>query len=229
MPRIVLTLETEEESGSPSLLALLKEAEPLIGKPDAMFCMDSGALDYDQLWLTSSLRGICIVDLTVEAGKQGLHSGEVGGVVPETFRIIRQLLNRIDDPVTGEVHSDFQVALPESKRQEAHNIAEKYKEKIYDKYHLHEGCKHISQDNVEELYLNKVWRPNLAITGADGLPPTGIAGNVLRPMTTVRCSLRLCSVFDAHQATDLLTEKFSKDVPYGAKVTLKGGHAGSGW
>lgn len=101
LPRIVLTLETEEESGSPSLLALLKEAEPLIGIPDAMFCMDSGALDYEQLWLTSSLRGICIVDLTVEGGKAGYHSGEVGGVVPETFRVIRNLLNRLDDPVTG--------------------------------------------------------------------------------------------------------------------------------
>jgi acetylornithine deacetylase/succinyl-diaminopimelate desuccinylase-like protein len=107
LPRIVLTLETEEESGSPSLLALLKEAEPLIGKPDAMFCMDSGALDYEQLWLTSSLRGICIVDLTVEAGKAGYHSGEVGGVVPETFRVVRQLLNRLDDPVTGEVTKEF--------------------------------------------------------------------------------------------------------------------------
>jgi acetylornithine deacetylase/succinyl-diaminopimelate desuccinylase-like protein len=115
----VLTLETEEESGSPSLLALLKEAEPLIGKPDAMFCMDSGALDYEQLWLTSSLRGICIVDLTVEGGKAGYHSGEVGGVVPETFRVVRSLLNRLDDPATGEVHSDFQVEVPDHKRKEA--------------------------------------------------------------------------------------------------------------
>lgn len=107
LPRIVMTLESEEESGSPNLLALLKEAEPLIKVPDAMFCMDSGALDYEQLWLTSSLRGICIVDLTVEAGKAGYHSGEVGGVVPETFRIVRQLLNRLDDPVTGEVTKEF--------------------------------------------------------------------------------------------------------------------------
>jgi acetylornithine deacetylase/succinyl-diaminopimelate desuccinylase-like protein len=119
LPRIVMTLESEEESGSPNLLALLKEAEPLIKVPDAMFCMDSGALDYEQLWLTSSLRGICIVDVTVEAGKAGYHSGEVGGVVPETFRIVRQLLNRLDDPVTGEVTKEFQVPVSEEKRKEA--------------------------------------------------------------------------------------------------------------
>jgi acetylornithine deacetylase/succinyl-diaminopimelate desuccinylase-like protein len=103
LPRVVLVLETEEESGSPNLLDLLALAEPVIKKPDVCFCMDSGALDYDQLWLTSSLRGICIVDCKIEAGKVGYHSGETGGILPETFRIARILLNRLDDPNTGKV------------------------------------------------------------------------------------------------------------------------------
>jgi acetylornithine deacetylase/succinyl-diaminopimelate desuccinylase-like protein len=106
-PRVVLVLETEEESGSPNLLKLLALADPVIQKPDACFCMDSGALDYDQLWLTSSLRGVCVVDMTIEAGKVGYHSGETGGVVPETFRIARALLNRLDDPDTGRVTEDL--------------------------------------------------------------------------------------------------------------------------
>ena len=228
-PRVVLTLETEEESGSPCLLALLKEAEPLIGKPDAMFCMDSGALDYEQLWLTSSLRGVCIVELTVEGGKAGYHSGETGGIIPETFRVVRQLLNRLDDPETGEVCKEFQVEVPDFKRQEAKFIAGKYGDKIYNKFDVHPGVQYMSQDNVEELYLNKAWRPNLSITGADGLPPCGIAGNVLRPKTTVKCSMRLVPTFDAHQANQIFEEKLTKNVPYNAKVTLKGGHAGSGW
>ena len=94
---------------------------------------------------------------------------------------------------------------------------------------MHDGVQYIKQDSVEELYLNKAWRPNLSITGADGLPPTAIAGNVCRPSTTCRCSMRLCPVFDAHKANEIMNEKLSKDVPYNAKVTLKGGHAGSGW
>lgn len=97
MPRCVMVLETEEESGSPNLLALLDVAKELIGKPDYLFCMDSGAFDYKSMWLTSSLRGICIIDITVSAAKGGFHSGLVGGVVPETFRVLRELLNRIDD------------------------------------------------------------------------------------------------------------------------------------
>jgi len=112
MPRICLVLETEEESGSPNLVSLLKIAKETIGVPDAMFCLDSGAFDYNQLWITSSLRGICIIDMTVELGKAAYHSGEVGGIVPETFRIVRQLLNRLDDPVTGEVMKELQMEVP---------------------------------------------------------------------------------------------------------------------
>lgn len=89
MPRIALVLETEEESGSPNLLPLLEMAKETIGEPDVVFCVDSGAFDYEQMWMTSSLRGICIIDLTVEIGAAGYHSGETGGIVPETFRVVR--------------------------------------------------------------------------------------------------------------------------------------------
>lgn len=149
--------------------------------------------------------------------------------MPETFRVIRNLLNRLDDPVTGQVTNEFQVEVPESKKKEAEYIAKTYGEAVYSKYAVHEGVKYVDQDNIAELYLNKAWRPNLSITGADGLPATAIAGNVLRPATTVRLSMRLSPTFDAHDAGKIFEDKLTKDVPYGAKVTLKGGHAGSGW
>jgi hypothetical protein len=101
--------------------------------------MDSGAMDYESLWLTSSLRGICIVDMKIEAGREGYHSGETGGIIPETFRIARSLLNRLDDPDTGLVTKELQVEVPEHKRAEAKNIVELYGEKIYTKYKMHEG------------------------------------------------------------------------------------------
>ena len=123
LPRIALVLETEEESGSPNLLSLLEIAEPIIQKPDVCFCMDSGALDYESLWTTSSLRGICIIDLTVEAAKIGYHSGATGGIVPETFRIVREILNRLDDPKTGKVNERLQPEVPEWKYAEAKHVA----------------------------------------------------------------------------------------------------------
>ncbi|CDW83647.1 peptidase m20 [Stylonychia lemnae] len=229
LPRVVLVLETEEESGSPNLIPLLNLAEDVIGKPDACFCMDSGALDYDQLWLTSSLRGVCNVDLTIEGGKVGYHSGETGGIIPETFRVARALLNRLDNCDTGRVTEDLQVPVPDFKQQEADSLSEKYGDKLFKKYNLNEGVQYINEDNIPELYLNKVWRPNLSITGAEGLPPIAAAGNVLRPKTTIRCSMRLCPAFDAHEAEKIITNKLTTDVPYNAKVTVSGGHAGNGW
>lgn len=110
-----MVIETEEESGSGSLISLLQEAEQVIGKPDYCICMDSGTLDYEQFWLTSSLRGLAMVDLKVEFSKVGYHSGEAGGVVPETFRILRTLLDRLDDSGTGKVADWMQVETPSFK------------------------------------------------------------------------------------------------------------------
>lgn len=115
MPRIAMVLESEEESGSQSLISLLEEAEQVIGKPDYCVCMDSGVLDYDQFWLTSSLRGLAMVDLSVEFSKVGYHSGECGGIIPETFRVLRKLLDRLDDSETGKVAEWMQIETPDFK------------------------------------------------------------------------------------------------------------------
>jgi len=111
-PRIAVVLETEEESGSPNLINLLTVAKDCIGNPDYLFCMDSGAFDYETMWLTSSLRGITLCDMTVQAGDAGYHSGEVGGVVPETFRVCRELLSRLDDSKTGKMMDELQTEIP---------------------------------------------------------------------------------------------------------------------
>lgn len=140
-PRCVLVLETEEESGSPDLLFLLDLAKGVIGNPDAMFCMDSGSFDYEQLWVTSSLRGITIVDLTVEAGAQGYHSGELGGIMPETFRILRTLLDRVDDKETGKVCEELRKEVPARKLEEAKKMAALSGDEMFKKYSFCEGVK----------------------------------------------------------------------------------------
>jgi len=162
-------------------------------------------------------------------GKNGYHSGETGGIIPETFRIVRELLDRLDDTKTGKVCDALQVEVPEFKLNEAKFIAEKYGTSLYTKYNIVEGAQFISQDDLTQLYLNNVWRPNLSITGAAGLPAIETAGNVLRPKTQVRCSMRLCPSFDAEEAKKIMNKILSENVPYNAKVHLHGDHAGSGW
>lgn len=195
-----------------------------------MFCLDSGAFDYDQLWVTSSLRGICIIDMTVQIGKDGYHSGEVGGVVPETFRVVRQLLDRLDSSETGKPMAELETELPKWKEEEAEKMVKQAGRKgICDKYAICEGGKYCSEDNLKEMYLNNQWRANLSVTGADGLPPIQMAGNVVRSSTSLRLSMRLPPNMDPKKAQAEIEKKLTTDVPYGAKVTLKGGHTGSGW
>ena len=229
MPRVVLVLETEEESGSPNLVALLKQAKDFIQEPSVCFCMDSGAFDYEQMWMTSSLRGICIIDATIECGAAGYHSGEVGGIVPETFRVVRTLLDRLDSKETGDVCAELQCEAPQWKKDEAKAMAKLAGPTMHDKYPVLDGVKYCSQDDLEALYLKSTWQPNMSITGIDGLPPIAMAGNVIRPKTGVRISMRLPPTCNPQQAHDILVEKLTKDVPYNAKVTLAGGHTGAGW
>lgn len=229
MPRIALVLETEEESGSPNLIPLLKIASDSIGKPDACFCMDSGAFDYNQLWMTSSLRGICILDMTVELGKAAYHSGEVGGIVPETFRIVRQLLDRLDDSATGEVCSELRVETPDWKLKEAEYMVSLSGAEMHNKYAVVDGATYVNQDDLVKMYLGNNWQPNLSITGADGLPPIQLAGNAVRASTSVRISMRLSPIMAPADAEAIIRKKLTENVPYNAKVTLAGGHAGSGW
>lgn len=224
-----MVLETEEESGSVDLIPLLDTAKEFIGKPDTCFCLDSGCLDYDALWMTSSLRGVAMVDATIDVGLTSYHSGEVGGVVPETFRIFRRLLSRLDNEETGKVDSAFDTETPEWKLKEAEELASQLGTSLYDKFPLHDGVKAMEQDNLAELYLNGTWRCNLSVTGAKGLPDIEKAGNVVRPFTSLRLSMRLAPNMSAEKAKQIMVEKLTTDVPYNAKVTISNSLCGNGW
>lgn len=225
-----MVLETEEESGSANLLDLLALAKDVIGRVDYCFCMDSGAFNYEQLWCTSSLRGVTIVDVTVSGCKTGYHSGEVGGIIPETFRVMRTLLERVDDSATGEVRlPECKVEIPEWAQKEAEFMAGLSGDMLYKKYDTLEGTQAMHQDSLKDLYLNNTWRPNLSITGASGLPDIAVAGNVVRGATSVRLSMRLPPGCNPAQATAAIEKAMTTDVPYNLKVECHGGHEGSGW
>ena len=96
-PRIVGLIETCEESGSRDLLPYVDALRPRLGDVGLVICLDSGAGNYDQLWLTTSLRGMASGTLKVEILTEGVHSGDASGVVPSSFRILRQVLDRLED------------------------------------------------------------------------------------------------------------------------------------
>lgn len=230
MPRVCLVLETEEESGSENLIPLLKQAEGATGVPDFLFCMDSGCIDYDQLWMTSSLRGVAMIDFEVKVGTAGYHSGEVGGIVPETFRIVRQLLDRLDDAKDGTPCKELQADCPDWKLKEAEYLTQLKGMELCTKFPIQEGCKYaIHEGGLVDMYLNNVWRSNLSITGIDGIPPVSSAGNVVRPSTALRISMRLSPVMDPEEACKIMEKKLTTDVPYNAQVKILRSANGWGW
>src|SRR2546427_641216 len=192
--------------------------------------LDSGCGNYEQLWGTTSLRGVVGGVLTVEVLTEGVHSGSASGIVPSSFRIARQLLARLEDERTGEIiPRDFHVEIPRERVAEAREVAKVLGDDVFARFPLVPGLRPVSVDPLE-LILNNTWRPALAITGAAGLPLPVDGGNVLRPVTSFKLSLRTPPTCDARRAVSRLKEILEADPPYGARVTLETyGEGGSGW
>ncbi|RMG46503.1 MAG: M20/M25/M40 family metallo-hydrolase [Acidobacteria bacterium] len=227
--RCVGVIECCEESGSQDLPPYLDRLRDRIGTPSLIVCPDSGCGNYDQLWVTSSLRGMAGGDLTVRVLREGVHSGEASGIVPSSFRILRALLSRLEDEATGRIlPEDFQVEIPAERLEQTRRTAEVLGKAVYEDLPWEEGVQPVTED-VTELLLNRTWRPQLAVVGAAGLPPLEEAGNVLRPETTVRVSLRLPPTLDPDGALAALRRLLETDPPYGAKVSLRNPSAAPGW
>lgn len=227
--RCVVIIEACEESGSYDLPYYIDALADRIGKPELVICLDSGCGNYNQLWCTTSLRGLIGGELTVEILKEGVHSGDASGIVPSSFRILRQILNRVDDCDSGVVSAtEFHVDIPAQRQQQAELAAAVLQDEVYAKFPFIGGAQPAAAD-LTELVLNRTWRPALAITGADGLPAIDNAGNVLRPMTSLKLSLRLPPTCDAKTATTKLKALLEADPPYNAKVTFTPDWDASGW
>jgi acetylornithine deacetylase/succinyl-diaminopimelate desuccinylase-like protein len=234
-PRVLGLIETCEESGSFDLPPYLDALAPRMGDVGLVVALDSGAGNYDQLWATTSLRGLVNGTMTVRMLTEGVHSGDAGGVVPSTFRVARQLLDRIDDSVTGMTKSPvFAAPIPDERLQQAKQASDILGESIWKRFPwqscggVHEFTLPSSKDPVE-LILNRTWRASLSITGADGLPPTAAAGNVLRPYTALKLSLRIPPTVDGVEAANEVKRLVENDTPYNAHVVFEADSAATGW
>lgn len=227
--RVVVLIEFSEESGSPDLPAYVDHFEELLGQPELVVCLDSGAGNYDQFWSTTSLRGLVGGTLKVEVLQEGVHSGDASGIVPSSSRLLRLLLDRLEDAATGEIRPDaLRVSIPEQRLEQARRVAAVLKDEVYTKFPWAEKMRPVDKDPTE-LILNRTWRPQLEITGQDGIPALQNAGNVLRPFTTLNLSLRLPPTLPTAKAQTVVKELLEKDPPYGAKVAVNFHEPAQGW
>jgi acetylornithine deacetylase/succinyl-diaminopimelate desuccinylase-like protein len=236
-PRIVGLIETCEESGSYDLLPYVDALKARLGDVSLVVCLDSGAGNYDQLWLTTSLRGMASGVLKVQVLTEGVHSGDASGLVPSSFRILRQVLDRLEDSATGRLlPASFHCEVPADRLAQAKATVAILGDEIHKRFPwAHYDCGGSSTftlptttDPLQGL-LARTWAPTLSVTGAEGLPALQDAGNVLRPYTAFKLSLRLPPLVEAAQAVQQLKALLEDNAPYQAKVTFESAGGATGW
>ena len=236
-PRILGLIETCEESGSYDLLPYVDALRARLGDVGLVVCLDSGAGNYDQLWLTNSLRGMASGVLRVDVLTEGVHSGDASGVVPSSFRVLRQVLDRLEDSATGRLLPGiFHCDVPAERLAQARATADILGDEVYKRFPwAHYDCGGASQsvlptttDPLQAL-LNRTWMPTLSVTGAEGFPAMKDAGNVLRPFTAFKLSLRLPPLVEAATAVQALKALLEDNAPYQAKVTFESSGGATGW
>ena len=227
--RCVGLIECCEESGSYDLPAYLELLAARVGMVDLVIGLDSGCGNYDQLWVTTSLRGIAAGTLTVEVLTEGVHSGDASGVVPSSFRIARRLLDRLEDSASGQIlPTQFHCEIPPERIEQARQAGAILGATALTRFPF-AGRTQSMVASPDEAVLNRTWRPFLSVVGADGLPAIQDAGNVLRPRTALKLSLRIPPLVDGRQATAELERILEADPPQGANVRFEPDQGATGW
>ncbi len=227
--RLIVLIEASEESGSPDLPAHLVALHDRIGTPSLVLCLDSGCLDDQRLWATTSLRGMVSCTLTVNILTEGVHSGEASGIVPSSFRILRQLLDRVENAATGKVLvGEMHVEIPADRIVEAAATASDFPVPIASHFPFVTGASPMVDDPTEQL-LAHTWHPTLSVTGVAGIPDVALAGNVLRPSTSLHLSFRIPPTCDPDAAAAALERVLLADPPYGAHIVVTNLQGAPGW
>ena len=236
--RIVVLIEADEESGSSHLPQYLTSLAPTLGTPSLVVCLDSGCGNYNQLWLTSSLRGMLVVDCKVSLLREGVHSGMASGIVPSTFRILRGLLDKVEDAKSGRLPEIMYCNIPPADQAFARKVAEVVGNTIVDKFPFIKGAGPVyesgtkgsySAEELAQLLLNATWRPTISYTGVEGIPPFPSAGNVLRPYTAIKLSIRLPPIVDPKPVMEHVKQLLEHNPPYGAAVEVTYDKGQIGW
>lgn len=227
--RCVIVIELCEESGSFDLPHHFEALAERIGTPDLVVCLDAECGNYDQFWCTTSLRGNLTGMLSVDILTEGVHSGGSGGIVPSSFRIVRHLIDKVEDSSNGFIKTAaMQANIPPQRMEQAHAAAAALGETAWQRFPFVDGAHPSQSDPVEQL-LDNTWRACLEATGAAGFPAPSAAGNVLRPRSTFKLSFRLPPSTDPKAAAAEVKKVLESDPPAGAHVRFEAESTMGGW
>ena len=228
LPRIVILIEFSEESGSPDLPYYMDHFKDTIGNVDLVICLDSGAGNYEQFWSTVSLRGMISCNLKVEVLSEGVHSGNASGMVPSSFRLIRQLISRLEDESTGEILvPELHCDIPNHRYAEADKMASALNGD-FGSFPWHDTTSPMTKNSLDGL-IGRTWKPTLSVVGSDGIPSIQNGGNVLRPYTKLKLSFRLPPTVNCNIAMNTVDKVLRKNPPNHASVSIDWDEPANGW
>lgn len=227
-PRCVVIIEGCEESGSFDLPYYMDHLRNRIGDPQLVICLDAECGNYDQLWATTSLRGMLPGVLKVDILTEGQHSGAAGGIVPSSFRIMRHLIERVENAETGALHECLSIEIPDHIETAARDVAQVTGPEVIHRFPWVDGAT-ADTDDLADLIVTNTWRPSMATVGLAGAPAIEDAGNTLRPNTTAKLVFRLPPTLDAQIAAEKIKTLLEADPPYGAKVEFTLETPQTGW
>ncbi len=227
--RVVGLIETDEESGSGDMQFWLEQIQHRCGDVSLILVLDGTAADYERMWMTTSFRGCINLTLNVQVLSQAVHSGSASGIVPDSFRIARFLLERIEDSRTGEILlPELTHPIEEERLQQIKATSEILGETVLTEFPWHKKT-HAAQDTVFDNLVTRGFKPQMCIVGAEGLPPISQAGRVIRTQTSLALSLRTPPQVDTENALKAISKTLTQDAPYGAEITITDSSAGNGW
>jgi acetylornithine deacetylase/succinyl-diaminopimelate desuccinylase-like protein len=210
---VTVFVEGEEESGSPSLGALLAAHRDLLAA-DVIVIADSDNWSTEIPSLTVSLRGLADCVVEVATLDHGLHSGMWGGVVPDALSALVRLLASLHD-------DDGNVAVAGLHEGTAADV-EYPPDRVREDTDLLDGVAEIGSGSVPQ----RLWaKPAVTVIGID-TTPIASSSNTLIPRARAKVSMRVAPGGDATAHLEALTRHLEQHAPWGARVTVTPGDIG---
>src|SRR4051794_33175698 len=204
---VVMFVEGEEEVGSGSLPALLKQHLDEL-RADVIVIADSGNWDIGIPALTTSLRGLVRLDVEVRTLGHAVHSGMWGGLVPDSLMTLSRLIATLhDDQGNVAVEGLYAGPAADVDYPEARLRAES-------------GALASVQWIGTGSSVERLWtRPSLSVIGLTAPKAEG-SSNTLVPAATARLSMRIAPGDSVANARDALVRHLEKHVAWGAELTI---------
>lgn len=223
-----LVVEGEEETGSAHLAEFL-EAHRARLACDVLVLSDTANLQTGLPSLTTSLRGIVQVDVTVRALDHPIHSGMWGGPVPDAATALAALLARLVDADGVIAVPGLADDVPEPDADERAALAAlPFDEAAFRRESGMRAGTRLAGEAHRSVYERLWHRPALALTALEGMP-LATAANQLMAEARARVGVRVAPGQDARRVATCVEDHLRRDPPLGVTVETRVAAAVDGW